>query len=127
VLTPYVGYQYLWIFGDSGLIDTTPNTDPVGLCNYQGPNVPGTPGGHAPYDGQPVCKGGSPLDFNNTFIFDQVRLQRQRLILGFHYRWEMLSLGAQYLTDLVDPSQSDDDLEGAPRQYTVSVQLGAMF
>ncbi len=27
VLTPYVGYQWIRIFGDSGLIDMTPNTD----------------------------------------------------------------------------------------------------
>lgn len=136
VLTPYLGYQHLWIFGDSGLIDTTPNTDPVGLCGYTGPNVPGTPGtpvpapgGDKPYDGQPVCDGGTPLDFNNTFVFDQVRLQRQRLILGATYRFEMLMFGLQYLTDIKDPASTndDDDLDGVPTQYTMSVQLGAMF
>ncbi|MFW5739626.1 MAG: hypothetical protein ACOC1F_04605 [Myxococcota bacterium] len=129
VLTPYVGYQYLWIFGDSGLIDTTPNTDPVGLCGYQGPNVPGTPGASDPYDGQPVCEGGTPLDFNNTFVFDAVRLQRQRIIVGANYRFEMLMVGLQYLTDLKDPASAndDEDLEGIPSQYTISVQLGAMF
>jgi len=129
VLTPYIGYQHLWIFGDSGLIDTTPNTDPVGLCGYQGPNVPGTPGSEEPYDGQPVCDGGTPLDFNNTFVFDAVRLQRQRIIVGANYRFEMVVFGLQYLTDLQDPSSAsgDDDLDGVPKQYTFSVQLGAMF
>jgi len=136
VLTPYIGYQYLWIFGDSGLIDTTPNTDPVGLCGYTGPNVPGTPGtpvptpsGDKPYDGQPVCDGGTPLDFNNTFVFDQVRLSRQRIIFGANYRFEMVSFGLQYLTDLKTPAKanSDDDLEGVGSQYTFSVQLGAQF
>lgn len=136
VITPYVGYQHLWIFGDSGLIDTTPNTDPVGLCGYQGPNIPGTPGtpvpsqgGDKPYDGQPVCDGGTPLDFNNTFVFNEVRLQRQRIIAGANYRFEMLSVGLQYLTDLASPASvnGDEDLEGVPSQYTVSVQLGAIF
>jgi hypothetical protein len=137
VLTPYVGYQWIRIFGDSGLIDTTPNTDPVGLCGYQGPNIPGTPGtpvntagGQKAWDGQPVCNGGTPLDFNNTFVFDAVRLTRHRLILGAQYRYEMVALGLQYLTDLTDPAAAngdDKDLRGIPRQYTFSVQLGAVF
>ena len=136
ILTPYVGYQYLWIFGDSGLIDTTPNTNPLGICGYQGPNTPGTPGtpvptpsGDKPYDGQPVCDGGTPLDFNNTIVFEQVRLQRQRIIVGVNYRFEMLSIGLQYLTDLASPSSAnnDSDLKGIPTQYTMSAHLGAIF
>jgi hypothetical protein len=136
IITPYVGYQYLWVFGDSGLIDTTPNTDPVGMCGYQGSNIPGTPGtpvptpsGDKPYDGQPVCDGGTPLDFNNTIVFEQVRLQRQRIIVGANYRFEMLSAGLQYLTDLASPASANDDsdLEGVPTQYTISVHLGAIF
>ncbi len=138
ILTPYVGYQWIRIYGDSGLIDTTPNTDPVGLCGYQGPNIPGTPGtpvntgtGTKPWDGQPVCSaGGTPLDFNNTFVFDAVRLNHHRLILGAQYRYEMVSIGAQYLTDITDPAAAngnDKELKGIPRQYTFSVQLGAIF
>jgi hypothetical protein len=30
ILTPWVGYQYLWIFGDSGLVDLTPGTSATG-------------------------------------------------------------------------------------------------
>ena len=40
VLTPWIGYQYLFIFGDSGLIDLTPATDAIGYCNYAGSAVP---------------------------------------------------------------------------------------
>ncbi len=138
VITPYIGYQWIRIFGDSGLIDTTPNTDPVGLCGYQGPNVPGTPttplptpsGGTKPYDGQPVCKGGTPLDFNNTFVFDAVRLTHHRLILGLQYHYEMLMVGAQYTTDVTSPSSAngdDKELRGVPRQYTLGFQAGALF
>lgn len=142
VFTPYAGWQMAWIFGDSGLIDTTPNTDPVRQCGYVGPNVPGTPGTPMPgtdvngnpqprpYDGQPVCNGGSPLDFNNTFVFDAVRLKRQRLIVGGQYRYEMVFLGVQYITDLVDPAAAngdDRDLKGVPKQYTVAVNVGALF
>jgi hypothetical protein len=144
IVTPYIGWQMLWIFGDSGLIDTTPNTDPVQQCGYMGANVPGTPGapsvvGYDPttgkpigraYNGQPVCNGGVPTDFNNTFVFDAVRLKRQRLIMGANYRYEMVFLGGQYTTDLIDPASAngdDADLKGVPKQYTLSFSVGAMF
>lgn len=143
VLTPWVGYQYVWIFGDSGLIDTTPATDPVGFCNYAGPNIPGNPdlgrpdkqddqGNHI-YDGQPVCRGGSPVDFNNNVVFDKARLKRQRLIFGLNYRYEMVTVGGEFITDLVDPgdAQSDDAskeaLKGESRQWSIVLDLGAMF
>jgi len=130
VITPYAGYQFLWIFGDSGLIDTTPNTDPLGLCGYAGPNAPGTPGASAPYDGQPICTdGGSAADFANTMSFKSVRLQRQRLIFGLNYRYEIVTVGVQYLTDIVAPStmNKDANLEGTPLQYTMSAHLGIVF
>lgn len=137
VLTPYVGYQHLWIFGDSGMIDTTPNTDPAAYCGYQGPSVPGTPGAPVksgdttrPYDGQPVCTDGkSPLDFNNTITFNAVRLQRPRLVAGLNYRFEMITVGFQFLTDLVKAETANEgkNVEGAPIQYTISASLGAIF
>src|SRR5690606_4261051 len=85
VITPYIGYQYLWIFGDSGLIDLTPGTDAIQYCDYQGLDVPGgipegTPGG-GDYDGQPVCRGDAS-DFNNNVVFNSARLERQRLLAG---------------------------------------------
>ncbi len=136
VITPYVGYQYLWIFGDSGLIDLTPATDAVGYCNFSGTNVPGNGDPSKPageYDGQPVCNGGSPLDFNNNVVFKKVRLERQRLIFGLNYRYEMVMLGGQFITDIVDPAdaqnsdQDKEDLKGEDRQWTLVFELGAMF
>ncbi len=116
VLSPWIGYQYLWIFGDSGLIDTTPATDPVGYCQSSGSNVPGnadpdprkkSPSGVQVYDGQPVCaKGGSPIDFNNNVVFTPARLERQRLMFGLDYRYEMVSIGAEFITDLVSPADA---------------------
>lgn len=107
-------------------------------CGYIGPNIPGTPGTPMPgadgqnraYDGQPVCSGGSPLDFNNTFVFDAVRLKRQRIIVGGQYRYEMVFVGLQYVTDLVDPAAAnggDRDLKGVPKQYTLAFNVGAVF
>lgn len=139
IITPYVGFQYLWIFGDSGLIDTTPNTDAVGYCGYNGSNVPGNAdpskaaaNGAVGFDGQPVCRGGSGRDFNNTFVFNPVRLHRQRLILGLSYRYEMVAFSGQFMTDIVDPKdansgQNKTDLDGVKRQTTAAFEIGAMF
>jgi hypothetical protein len=161
ILTPWVGFQYVWIFGDSGLVDLTPGTDAINYCNFAGPNVPSNPdpskGGV--FDGQPVCRGGSPLDFNNNVVFDKARLERQRLLFGANYRYEMVMFGIQFITDIVDPEdaqagddkttivtpgtrdangvpvtgptvseQTDDQiLKGEDRQWTIVLELGAMF
>ena len=154
IITPYAGYQHLFIFGDSGLVDLTPATDAIGYCNYSGPNLPGNPapGEDAPeYDGEPVCYGGSSRDFNNNSVFDKARLERQRLFLGVNYRYEMVILGLTFITDFVDPAAaqaggnstlvypdndpdatpvriSDEDLlADEPRQWTLVLQLGTMF
>jgi len=130
VLTPYIGYQYIWIFGDSGLIDLTPGTDALQACDYQGQSEPGN--GEPPYDGQPIC-GASSADFNNNVVFDPVRLERQRLLVGLNYRYEMLMLGGQFMFDLIDPEDaqnSDEDklvLEGEPKQWTVAFEVGTVF
>ncbi|MCC6646120.1 MAG: hypothetical protein IT374_11180 [Polyangiaceae bacterium] len=133
IISPYVGFQKLWIFGDSGLIDGTPNTDPLGYCGYAGPNVPGNVDPKkSTYDGQPVCAGGSPLDFNNTFVFEKVRIQRQRLIIGLSYRYEVVFVGGQFMTDIKAPEDSGGaenkaKLQGVPKQSTLAFELGAYF
>jgi hypothetical protein len=153
-LSPRIGYQYLWIYGNSGVTDTTPATDALGYCGYSGTNVPGNPDPRkSSLDGQPVCAGGQPTDFNNNVVFSDVRLQRHRMIFGADYRYEFLSFGVQFITDIVDPSaaQSGDDtttvvyvrdsnnrvverrmtdkeiLEGSPRQWSLVFQAGAQF
>ena len=154
IITPYAGYQHLFIFGDSGLVDLTPATDAIGYCNYSGPNLPGNPepGGDTPaYDGEPVCQGGSARDFNDNSVFDKARLERQRLFLGLNYRYEMVILGATFVTDIVDPGDAqvgdghtkvypngdlDEEplrltdkqlLKDMPRQWTIGIQVGTMF
>lgn len=133
ILTPYIGYQYIWIFGDSGLIDLTPGTDAIQYCDYQGQNVPNSPGAAAPYDGQPICDSGNISDFNNNTVFDNARLERQRLLAGLNYRYEMVMVGGQFMFDLIDPadaqnSQEDKDiLEGEPKQWTIAFELGGVF
>ena len=134
VLTPYLGYQYLHIYGDSGLIDTTPNTDPLGYCGYKGVDQPGTPGSGAKgaYVGQPVCGSGTVADFNNTFVFDPVRLNRHRIIMGVAYRYEVVAVSMQYMTDLVNPADANsgaaaDALKDVGRQSTFAFDVGVAF
>jgi hypothetical protein len=137
VFTPYVGYQFVRIFADSGPIDATPNTDALGYCNYQGQRQPGgfagDDGSMGPYTGQPVCgSGGSPEDFNNTSVFGKARITRHRIVFGMSYRYEVVVIGAQVITDLVDPARANSGAEsqafnGVPRQQTFALQLGAAF
>lgn len=132
VLTPYVGYQWIKIFGDTGLIDATPNTDPLGYCGYQGPNQPGTPNAKEPYNGQPVCDGGSASDFNNTFVFDSARISRHRILAGMNYRYEMLWVAGHFITDAVGPADANSGpeaaaLEGTPKQWTLAAEVGIAF
>lgn len=135
VLTPYMGYQYLRIFGDSGLIDLTPNTDALAQCNHQGTNTPASPDrtkfvdkngngvadpGEYYHDGQPVCgqnpnAGTDPnapsnsADFNNNVVFTPVRLNRHRLGGGFNLRFQMVNFGAHFITDVVDVAAANKD------------------
>lgn len=142
VVTPYAGYQWLRIFGDSGLIDLTPNTDAVSYCNYQGVNSPATPvegpgGVRLPYDGQPVCSGGSQADFNNTVVFDAVRMTRHRLHFGAQLRFQMVKFGAHFITDVVSPEDAnqgeayeidgENKFAGLGQQWTLAFDLGAVF
>jgi hypothetical protein len=155
IITPWIGYQYVWIWGDSGIVDLTPATNPVGYCGYAGPNVPGNPDPSKPgvYDGQPVCRGGSTEDFNNNVVFSPVRIERQRILLGLGYRYEMVMLGGEFITDIIPAkdaqvggnktdvpatyaggavasynSVSDRELlKDVKAQYTLVFELGVMF
>ena len=108
---PHVGYQWIHIFGDSGLIDLTPNTDPVDACGYQGDNTPITPDPNkTEFDGQPVCNNSS-ADFNNNVVFDRIRLSRHRITFGSQLRYQMMQFGFSVLTDLAKPHEINTDGE----------------
>jgi len=153
VLTPRIGYQYVWIYGNSRVVDTTPATDALGYCGFTGSNTPANRDPAKPVsDGQPVCAGGQPTDANNNVVFSDVRLQRHRMIFGVDYRYEFMQFGFQFITDIVDPAaaQSGNDttlvyertannrlverrltdrqiLRGIPRQFSLVFQIGAQF
>ena len=134
ILTPMVGYQYLRIFGDSGQIDLTPNTDALNLCGYTGSNTPGTPGASAPYNGQPICAHGTSADFNNTVTFDPVRLSRHRILAGVGVRYQMIKFSGEFIYDLVSPADANpvaknvtNPFQGLPNQMTLALDLGVAF
>lgn len=126
VITPYVGYQRLYIFGDSSTVSLTPNVDPLKQCNAKPPSGP--PFG----DGQPVCSNipGTSIanngDFNNDVTFAQVRTDRHRGIVGLNYRYEILYLAGQFLFDLTPPNAENPGLSST-RQWTISLEAGVYF
>jgi hypothetical protein len=119
VLTPYVGYQHLWVFGDSQSVSFTPNTNPLTQCGFNG-DLP---------NGQPRCRNtaaNSNFAFNEDSVFANVRNHRDRGIIGLNYRYEVLYLAGQFLIDLIDPSSEDPMLAGG-RQWTLSFEGGVYF
>lgn len=141
-LTPWVGYQYLWVFGDSGIIDLTPATDPQQFCNYSGNNQPGGPPSpplQPDRDGSPICNSNSlqaAADFNNSQVFIPARIDRQRLFFGMNYQFELFVIGGQFMMDVAPPKDHSVVVEGEfehidfsedPQQYSFALQLGASF
>lgn len=124
VLTPYVGYQRLIIFGNSTVVDTTPNVDALARCGYRGTRSD---------NGQPICANNIPGtntpdsgDFNNNVTFAGFRTYRHRGIVGLNYRYEILYLAGQMIFDITSPSDEDPQLNPT-RQYTMSLEAGVFF
>jgi len=154
IVTPWLGYQWVRISADSELVDLTPGVNALRECGYVGTNSPGSagtpetqgavPASAAPVgtlDGAPLCTG-SGADFASSAAFGDVTVIRHRAVLGASYRQELLNVGAQLVTDLLSPddAQSDEDVaralrcdssgqgcRAAPRQWSLTLQLGASF
>jgi hypothetical protein len=122
-ITPHIGYQRLFIFGDSMITDFTPNTDALRECGYGGPD---------PRTGTPVCRNklanGSDnnVDFNNFATFEKVRVHRHRMMFGAHYKYEVLYVGGQFLIDATPPNSENPGLSES-RQWTLSLEAGVFF
>lgn len=122
-LIPTIGYQRLVIFGDSNVVDATPNVDALAQCGYDGPD---------PSTGAPRCRNKLPngtdasTDFANTFTFQKVRVHRNRGILGLNYKFEMIWLGSQFAFDINEPEDENSFLVGK-RQWTLSFEAGVSF
>jgi len=122
-LTPYVGYQRLFIFGDSAVVDATPNTDALDQCGYQGSDAT---------TGAPVCRNklsngiDNNGDFNNNFTFDKVRTHRHRMIIGVNYKVEFVYVATQILFDILPANEENPGLVNG-RQWTYSLEAGVYF
>lgn len=144
VVLPYAGYSYTYTFADSGLIDLTPNTDALNYCGYGGGNSTATPDPGKSYrDGQPVCRAGTSADFNNTVVFDAVRLQRHRIAAGLQFRFQMVRVGAHFATDAIDAASANKNndkafytdaggnkvnkYDGLAKQYTMGFDFGLVL
>ena len=66
-------------------------------------------------------------------MFDKARLERQRMLFGGSYRYEMVMVGLQFSTDIVSPADAQNDsadkeaLKGEDRQWSLTFELGGMF
>jgi hypothetical protein len=122
-IIPSIGFQRLIIFGDSNVVDSTPNVDAVGQCGY---------GGLDPETGAPTCRNKLPngadsnADFANNFTFDKVRVHRNRGMIALNYRYEIVWLGSQLAFDINEPKDENPVLVGK-RQWTLSFEGGVHF
>lgn len=136
VVTPWVGYQHLFTFIDSNVVDLTPATNQEDLCQPVGQAVPGLVDAKNAdeYSGKVVCAHQGPrADFSNNRAFKSAQIHRDRLLIGANVRHERLMFGTQLIMDLLKPedsqtSKSDkSDLIGMPRQWTLVLDAGLMF
>jgi len=122
-IIPSLGFQRLIIFGDSNVMDATPNVDALEQCGFSGLD---------PNTGVPVCRnklpGGADAnhDFANNFTFDSVRIHRSRGMIALNYRYEIIWLGSQFAFDLTEPQDENPQIVGK-RQWTLSFEGGVHF
>lgn len=121
-LTIHAGFQRLYIFGDSGVLDSSPNVDPLQQCGWAGTDA---------RTGAPICRNklsngqDASTDFANNFTFSPVRLHRNRGIFGATYRYEFIHLGSQIAFDISPPKQNGGVV--GPHQWTLSFEGGVHF
>ncbi len=122
-LIPSLGFQRLIIFGDSNVVDSTPNVDAAAQCGFAGLDAT---------TGSPSCRNKLPNgadannDFANNVTFDKVRVHRNRGMVALNYRYEIVWLGSQIAFDLSEPKDENPGLVGK-RQWTLSFEGGVHF
>jgi hypothetical protein len=139
-LSPYVGAQGLFIFGDSGVIDLTPSRSAQTECprpttRYVPDTRTGADRSPSGLVGQVICNGGGtspsptlPGDLNdtrNSAVFQPMRILRTRGFLGLQLQWEVLMVTAEFSVDLADPTFTTTPPTDAGRPVTTNVSAGA--
>ena len=115
-ISPYLGAGMLFTFASSELVDLTPNVDAVNCAA-------GT---------DPVCNerglGASADDIGHDRPFKDLSLKRYRGFGGLAMRYELFTLAAEFIFDLVPPHNADPAAgKGTPRQWTFNVAPGLTF
>ncbi|MFT3921697.1 MAG: hypothetical protein QM778_04105 [Myxococcales bacterium] len=115
-ISPYAGAGMVFSFASSELVDLTPNVDAV-KC------AAGT---------DPVCNsqglGASADDIGHDRPFKDLKLKRYRGFAGLAMRYELFTLAAEFIFDLVPPPDADKtNGKGTPRQWTFNVAPGLTF
>ncbi len=123
-LTPYTGYQLLWVMADSEIIDATPGVDAIHQSATKAGNDP---------TALTLCAG-DVADCRDKFTFaDKSTITRHRFFFGIKANFYILSLIAEY-TFFASGSTSDQiaSATGIPfevpdssgTQHTVSFSVG---
>ncbi len=91
-ITPYAGYQALFVLARTGVIDSTPGVD-----EYLGETQP--------------CDNGDPeCTVTSEFVFERQRIVRHRPYLGFRVIFAVLRVGFEAM--IVPPGSSKQTIEG---------------
>jgi hypothetical protein len=103
-ITPMLSGQLVWIFGDSEVVDLTPERSAFDECMPDPtPPMPGE-------DSTIRCAGGGARDdFTNSTVFDEIRAFRARLAFGAQLRYQQFTGTASFQLDIVDPSDDVPD------------------
>jgi hypothetical protein len=118
-ISPYLGAQVAWIFGDSELVDLTPQRDAFAECDPD----PGMPTGGEP----PYCRRDG-TDFNHNTVFPSLRSMRTRMFVGSQIRYEWFALTGAFSFDLLAPGELDSSLSAdLPRQWRVDIGVGVSY
>ena len=109
-ITPYLAGQYVWVLADSELVDLTPGAD--------------------------AATGGTSA-YNDNYVFDQIRSNRLRGVIGLQGRYGVLTLTGAVVFDLDqvdDPTAGNGDAPTAdelaqklPRQWSANFGVGFSF
>lgn len=106
-LTPYVGAQGMFVFGDSQVVDGTLGRSAYGECPRTRIESGGSSGLQMSCYGVPngVPNGaGVESEPGNNLVFAPVRILRWRGFGGLQFRYSLFTLTAEFGIDLTDPS-----------------------
>lgn len=138
-ITPVLGAQMLFIFGDSGVIDLTPTRSAYAECPRQ--QIRYVPDSSSPsmLAGQLQCGGGGTLptaggqaippelnDTRNNGVFAPMRIRRVRGFFGLQVQWQILTFGVQFSADLTEPAFISTPSSDAGRPLTTGATGGAI-